>query len=376
MVSCLLLVVLLRDYGRRQRSHYFLAGALVGLVIGVQQQKGVVLGPVVALLAVVEAVLERASWRELAARLAVMMSGVVVAIVPVLGTALYLAGIGPVFEALVVHPLLNYAPHNATRWGAVFPLAKDLVANTYPTLLRWSPIVLPATLSISLWGHLHAFPPAESRRWLVLTGVTGASFASALYYPDVVHIAFAAPPAIVSAVALGAWFGRWVSQRLAPGRAVAGDGIRRAVAGLLLGAVALGAIRAWQDTARGYDWQVETKFGRVAVRSVEVARLLGAVVAALQPAGSRGIYVHNFPELYLYLDAANPTPFEIINVANPQEHDQRIIEILEDRKIEFVVTWDDFLAPRAALLRYLEERYAPIALPEYSGRSCILRRNE
>jgi hypothetical protein len=286
-----------------------------------------------------------------------LRDGVLVTVVPVLGSALYLAGFDPTFEALVVHPLLNYAPANSTPWGSIFPLAKDLAANTYPNLLRWSPIVLPATLALALGGHLHSISTAESRRWLSLSGVTAASLASALYYPDFVHIAFAAPPAIVSAVALAAWCGHYVSRRAGSGRAVALGRIRQALAGLLLAGLTIGAFGAWHDTARGYDREVETRFGRVAVDGPTIPWVISAAEAALQGVEPHGLYVHNFPPLYLYLDADNPTPFQIINVANPLEHDQRIIEILEDQETEIVVTVDRFVAPRPSLLSYLGERY-------------------
>jgi hypothetical protein len=357
MLTCLLLVVLLRDGWLRRHTDQLLVGALIGLVAVVQQHKGAVLGPVVALLVVVLTLLEGASWRELAERLSMLTLGVLVTVVPVLGSALYLAGFDPTFEALVVHPLLNYAPANSTPWGSIFPLAKDLAANTYPNLLRWSPIVLPATLALALGGHLHSISTAESRRWLSLSGVTAASLASALYYPDFVHIAFAAPPAIVSAVALAAWCGHYVSRRAGSGRAVALGRIRQALAGLLLAGLTIGAFGAWHDTARGYDREVETRFGRVAVDGPTIPWVISAAEAALQGVEPHGLYVHNFPPLYLYLDADNPTPFQIINVANPLEHDQRIIEILEDQETEIVVTVDRFVAPRPSLLSYLGERY-------------------
>ena len=144
---------------------------------------------------------------------------------------------------------------------------------------------------------------------------------------------------------------------------------------LLLGLLSVGSIRTWRETARGFDQHMETKFGRVAVDGTMIPTMLRTMVAVLQESGARELYVHNFPQAYLYLDVDNPTPFQIINNANPLEDDQRIIEILEDREVGIVAIPGGFLAPRLALRDYLRERYSPVDLPENGKTMTILRRN-
>jgi hypothetical protein len=375
MSTSLLLVVLLRDRWLERSTEQLLAGALVGSVIAVQQHKGLVLVPFVSLLVIMETMLDGGSWRVWVRRLSMSALGTLIVVVPVFGYALYLAGFEPVFQALVLHPLFEYAPSNTTHWGAVFPLARDLAANTYPNVLAWSPLVVPATLGIAVWSRRVGSSATESRRWLALTAITSASLASALYYPDFVHIAFAAPPAIVSATAIAAWCGRrfmeWAGDQ---------NGARLRLAGrvapvLLLGLLSAGAVRAWHATADGFDGQMETKFGRVAVSGDMLPTMVEAIATAMEESGAEEIYIHNFPQAYLYLDVDNPTPFQIINTANPLEDDLRIVEILEDRQIRIVVTLGGFLAPRPTLRDYLAARYSPVEPSEDEAIVKILRRN-
>src|SRR5205085_154681 len=98
------------------------------------------------------------------------------------------AGIGPMFQELVVHPLTGYRAVNKIPWGG--NLLFELGSYTWPALLAYLPAVVAFAClrSAVAWGRHRTREPAETVLVLAVFGVCSILFT--LSFPDCIHIAF------------------------------------------------------------------------------------------------------------------------------------------------------------------------------------------
>ena len=148
---------------------------------------------------------ERESWRRLVVRLASYAVGIAIIVVPLLASFILIAGWQPVYDALVVFPLVNYRNSFRTTWGAVFWITQGYAARTFPTLLQFLPVAtLPAVLRIA--GGLVTRADREQLRKLIVVVVsTGSAALSIWYFPDLIHVAFVAPVFLIAAAEAVEW---------------------------------------------------------------------------------------------------------------------------------------------------------------------------
>src|SRR5262249_23481170 len=213
---------------------------LLGLLIAIHQQRGVIIALGTATWLVVDRLLadDGSGARDsLGGELVGLGTGVVVVVVPMLVALAAGAGFSNVWRALVVHPLLNYGGTTHCPWGDVNVMTALQGTFTFPRVLKYLPVVLVPTVMRLGWLLSRARRTDEVRRLLLLGFFCAAGAGSIAYFPDFIHIAFIAPLFFVAA-----------SENLeAALRAVTVPGWGRAlgsVAGLLLAAGAAARLRA------------------------------------------------------------------------------------------------------------------------------------
>jgi hypothetical protein len=299
------------------------------------------------------------SPRLLALRLLHFAVGSALVIVPVLLTSIAAAGFGPVYDDLVRWPLETYAPSFRVRWGQLGLLARSYGERTYPSLLRFSPaILLPLGLRalVALWSKRGDDTLATAN---ILLLSAGASIVSILYYPDVIHIAFIAPVLLVCAAEAAEWA---LAQLRHPALAGALGWTAVGATTLVLGA----RLDANLKKARsGTPYVHETAFGKVAFAEDWRPIFIDRVREALRDVPSRELFVYaNVSSLYLTTGAHNPTPFQFFLArTSPQSQTHTVLEILERRRLPYIVGVPFFMRPDDPVVLYIEANYERVLVP-------------
>ncbi len=339
-------------------------GVLAGLLLGVQQQKGVVLaGGAAAVLLAGQLVAWRPTdavpWRPLLQRLAWFTAGVTAIIAPVLGVFAFLAGPTPLYDGLVRFPLESYRPNVRAGWGAAGPITRQLSGGLAPVLLRLSPLCL-LPVAAELAGLLvRGRAPERVHQLGALLIVAAGAATSIAYFPDLIHIAFIAGVFWVAA-ARGL---EWMLGAL-PGGALA----RGARALLVAGCAAALLVRMEAfATARVQDYPVrhDTAFGQIAFRSAIEPQLIDQV-RALADAGEITelfCYPHTASP-YLTTGVPNATPYQFLLAGiSPPAHIANAIAILERKQLPYVIA-SPFLARRHdPLIEYIRTHYEMLPPP-------------
>ena len=192
-------------------------GLATGMLIGVQQQKGAAITAGACLIFLLAHLIEyrypdRESWRRLVVRLSSYALGIAIIIVPLLASFILIAGWQPVYDALVVFPLVNYRNSYRTTWGAVFFITQGYAARTFPTLLQFLPVaIVPAVLRVA--GGLSPDRPRATAQLIVVIVSAGSAALSIWYFPDMIHLAFVAPVFLIAAAEALEWALRSVAVR-------------------------------------------------------------------------------------------------------------------------------------------------------------------
>ena len=355
--------------GRPRGLLGLVAGVLAGLLICVQQQKGVAMTAGAAAFLLTERVLPSPTrgtthpWR-----IPAFGAGIVLVVVP-LGILLVLsAGVRPVVQALVLHPLLNYPRLNRTSWGSVGPFPW-YARYTFPTALAAAPIVLSAIAAVRAGLQLVRREDGERLRRSVLLGLMAfASIASILYYPDYVHLSFiGAVFAIVAAdlaeVALGALpsrsrFARWMVT-LVPVVLLAATGAQ-------LTRVMIGS---WRD----FPFSHLTPFGRMEFHEQHEIDVVERMRTVIDRSASRELFVYPFGAgFYLLTGTVNPTPFQFLLPAysRPDQIDLTLT-ILEERQVPYVLVVSP-MTPSDPVLRYVSSHFEQVE--DQHGKLPLFRR--
>ena len=341
-----------------------LPGLVTGIIIGIQQQKGVVLAAGVVVTLALDAVIDYryspADHRPpLLRRLAWFAGGVAVVVGPLLAVFAVLAGPTPLYAALVRFPLEDYRRHIGCAWGTMPPLGGGDARFSFPTLLRYSPAALLVPLAEWSVKTAQGRNRQRVRALTVLIVMSAFSALSIRYYPDVIHIAFIAP-AFWLCAATGT---EWVVSALQPaafGRVI-GALAAGALSVVLLANLAtyLGVMRSTFVVAH------DTAFGRLDFSSEWEPVFIDAVRQRLAQTESPEMFAYGLTSAYLTTGGRNPTPYQFFEPAvSPPAHTQNTLAILTRRRVPYVVAAPLAMARRNALTRFIEAHYEPVYLPE------------
>jgi hypothetical protein len=333
MLTVLLLLVSLVT-GERPARWRLLPGIVLGLLIATHQ-RGAVIGAGVGAWMVVDRLL-LARDGSLLVSLAWFATGALLVLVPLTVYLVANGGVGPVWQALVVHPLLHYRAGVLCPWGCTGAIAGLF---SFPTVLRYSPLVLAVPI-LRLAGRpkrvfrtmAPAGDPTDSRSALLLCLLmSAAAVLSIQYYPDTAHIGFIAPLLLVVAAETLEWALR--RRGLLPVIGYA------AIAVLAVGTVThlYRNVQAWR---RMFALREDTAFGRIAVSSQQIVEQDAYVRMLLRDAPERSLfgYPASASRLCLIADARNPTRFEHFAVGyNTPDQVEEVKAVLAKRPPAYVV---------------------------------------
>ncbi|MBX3024573.1 hypothetical protein KF840_06660 [bacterium] len=349
----LLLALCLRPGAAASRA--LVLGLCVGLLIAVHQQRGLSMGVGVAAVLIAEPLLaprDRRGPAGAAARraLVVFAAGVTLIVGPLLAALIATAGFQPVWNALVVVPLVNYRQSIGCAWGLDIAGGSRSPVSPY---LRYLPATLILT-ALPLLARSRRQRDGERRRVLaVLTALCGAAMLSILYYPDSIHLALIAPLFLV------AW-----SDAIEHGLRRLPTAAGRAAAALVTVAVLLAGGAELSDNlialrAR-YTIPYQSAFGRIDLDRPS-PRAWAEISERLDADPARALYVYPLANyLHLLLGAHNPVRFAFIapGYTSPDQLDE-IVAVLTARRLPYVVVTPNVARADDPVARFIREHYAP-----------------
>lgn len=377
---CLLLLVALDGAWAGKARASFPLGVLAGVLIMVQQQKGVITAGGIAALLVADAWLGRLLAIRPAPRtferLFWLAAGVSVVVGPSLLAMVAAAGFRPVFDDLVLYPLREYRGATGAHWGGIGPISRGHAAYTWPSLLRVLPLAaVPAALRLA-FGLIRVLMPApaagtpnvagaappvavaDGRRLLVLIVFLLTGVLSILYNPDFIHIAFIAPLAFL----LAGETIEWGLRRMRPRALARAAGWIAAV-----GVAAVLARQVADNTVRRraqYPISHQTAFGRVDFGQPWEPLLVDRLRAALDTTTSRELFCYPFASApYLTAGGRNPTPFQHLAPSqSPAWQVEQAVSIVRERQVPYIVVAPVFLTPKDPIGQLIGERYEFVPL--------------
>ena len=353
LLTLAVLVALLRDPATAA-----LPGMLVGLLIAVQQQKGVVIGAgaAAAIVAGRLAAGGRGAAPAIVRQLARYLAGLLAVVVPFGIALLWSVGLQPLWTALVVFPFVNYPRVNRVPWG----YAGMLPTYTFPRLLVW----LPAVILVEAARSIRSGEAEERRRGATLVVMAAAAVGSIAYNPDYIHHAFVGS---VFAVVLG----DVVEAGL---RALAPRIVATAVTALALLALAsqLGLVMA--RAHRDFPIDVATPFGTVQFHGTPEATAYARIAALTRAAPRAELFSYPWGgAVHLLTGTINPTPIQIyLPTYTTAGQIADTLATLERRRVPWVVTPSP-LDPKDPIQAYVAEHYEQVvengrALPLFRRR--------
>lgn len=360
-----IVVALVTARWQEQPRGSIVVGIATGVLVAIQQQKGVVMAAGVLAILVVDHLAGAGFSRRapaLAKRLVYFAVGLLAVVVPLLVVSVAMAGLEPVYDALVRFPLVSYPNTLRVRWGRLIVFAKAYGDLTFPILLRWIPLILIPM--VAAWCWYTATATNQHRQYLltVLIGCAAASVVSILYYPDLIHIAFIAPVFLVCLAETSQWaLERGMRSWTAPASRI----LVVALLVVLVPRLVSNYARAWRLHPVSHD----TAFGRLDFTGRFYPALNDEVQRRLEDVPGRRIYAYpNFASIYLTAGANNPTPFQYFRAGqSPAEHTRRVLSVLRQQSLPYVIGVTLFMKPRDPVVRYIQENYEPLSLPGMEG---------
>jgi hypothetical protein len=272
------------------------------------------------------------SWTRAISRVAVFALG---GFVPVAAMYAYFAAHGAL-DAMVYDTffwsLERYAP--SAEYGGLFGLDSDLRYRS----VRLGLMVLPPGVYVAAigwvgWRYVRGTVTQRDRRLFALALVGTALLGSNFYYPDLIHLAFAAPPALAVLAALMSRINaRYPPRFLAHG-----------LSAFLLALLIMSGVSALQRERSRCSVELSTRRGTVSLAK-PLALGLEGLVSFLDDRSSEGepLYVYPVGPGYNFLTGhPNPAPYEM---GWPQhggnftkDHLARMVAALEQKQVRYVV---------------------------------------
>jgi hypothetical protein len=334
-------------------------GLILALLVSVQQQKGAILTLGGALLVLVDGWLRPRAAPSLVTTLAAYAAGCLTISLPLAAALLWFAGIDPVYAALIHFPLVYYPQfHRHITWGYYVWAAPQLYV--FPRLIKYLPAAIPFAACRVAWRWWRRGERGEVRGPFVLILFAAFTILSIFYNADYTHLAVTAPVWLLVVAETFEWALRGLERY---------RGFRHAgaiaCAALLL---ALGWRLERNPVARRqiFSHPHDTLFGRIDFADAEEIVLIDTLRALLEQSPSKEMF--SFPayaSLYLLVGGSNPTPYQLLlqNYSAP-EHWTKTIEILEHRKVPFVVLTRVWVNTKVdPVAQYLKDHYRRVKLP-------------
>ncbi len=369
-LSLVLMLMMLRRPPAARPVTALIPGLVAGMMIAVQQQRGVVfLGAAATLLVLYHFIDRGFGWRvsatSLASTVAALLAGAALIVIPLFTVLLAVAGFTPLFRALIEHPLVTYRGYNRASWGYVALMTLQFAGTTFPRLLKYVPAILILALGRGLrdWWQERNFDELKVQATLIVFGVFSA--VSIAYFPDIIHLALIAPVFFIAVMESLAWL-----SRLLDGFGAGTRPSRVVVAAVALVLVSGLAVQLYRnlDRSRGYfSESLETPFGHVdfprGTKEIDIVRKTNGF---LQDVPSRTMFIYPvYASLYLMTDAKNATPYQmLIPRYNLPESIPEVIDILEQRQVPLVFVFKPYVSPDDPLLLYVRTHYAPLDAEE------------
>lgn len=343
----------------------FIPGLVSGASIGVQHQRGLPVALGVGVLLILLHIEARRwhrnqRWSTLVGQLATYVAGMACILVPLMLPSLWLAGLDALIEGMIRFPFETYRPTFRTVWGAVGPLTKDFAPYTMPLLLRNAPLVLVVVALRILFELVRAGDERAVQRYTAVLVLSLSAIASVWYYADFIHVAFVAAVFFVAAGASLAWLvqplRRWPLFSAAMALLIA-----VACAAPLGGQLQRNYARAWTT----YKVSRDTAFGRVDFATKWEPVLIDATREAL--AQVPGAELFAYPTLaapYLTSGGKNPTRYQFFDArAMPKRYGDEVVQILQTRRVEFLVVSYAYLKPDDPIAQLLKTEYEAVPIP-------------
>ncbi len=344
------------------RARPAVAGALAGLLVCTHQHRGVWLilwlAITVPALALGNGGADR--WRRCLRELAWAAVGGAGVCFPLLGYAVWRSSLAEMRYATYTWVLENYRNYNVgrVRWSGYGVAWADGVHYTYLRLFQAIPVILALEAASLLW--------AISRRGLRSQLVRGALLLLALsaaaaitYYPDVIHVAFVAPFALVVIAGM-------VYRVRTAFAFMATPAARQVVRLAWIALLAIVLVKGWRNAGRAWSENpvlYETAFGTLAgweLRAIALRELRQQL--APDPSAPPPLFAYQADAwLYLALPADNPTPFaQLRPVYNSPAQIQQAIDRLERHPRARVVV--NVLGPEPGdpFMAYLREHFRDV----------------
>ena len=364
-LTALLFVVILPGSWAAQPRRAFLPGVVTGLLLGTQQQKGVLMAAGIGLLFVLDHLVDRrypnpAPWRPLGMRLVYFAAGVAAVMVPLLAVFAWLAGLEPLFNAFVLFPLVNYRKAFSASWGSLPAAGLGLRAQTLPTVLTWSPVALVLPLLEAAAHTVRRVDRERVRALLALIVLCIFATLGIWYLPGLVHIAFIAGGFWVCA-AVGV---EWLLSFVRPAR------VSRLAGAAVAAAAGIGLVIHLAGLARllkgHYAISHQTAFGRIDFSAPWEPAFIEKVDRLLAATPSRTLFAYPARSApYLVMNAHNPTRYQYFDsVVSPAEQTAEVMSLLERGDVPYVILYWFFARPRDRVVRFIQEHYEPVPLPD------------
>ncbi len=378
--TCLCVVLLwICAARRRERATWpLLPGLVIGLLIGVHQQRGAIMAFGIFVWLIADHLVQRryqpsAPSASLVVQLTSLVAGSLAVVAPLCLGMIASAGFENVWRALLIHPIFNYSSTYHCEWGHINVMTAAIGSFTFPRLLKYLPVILVVCLLRLVALLLRRRGQEEVGRLALLIFFCLSSMVSIAYFPDFIHIAFIAPAFFVT-VAESA---EWAVRRIAVPSRVAWVVGPLAAAGLLIAS----GFRLHDNMMRSraiYRHTRWTAFGRVDLANEKEMLLYDKVNELMRDAPPpRELYCYPLEvHLYLMLDARNPTPYGyFLPWYNSPDQVREVREILEAKKLPYLVVLPGFLKPDDPIMEYIRRDYAPLTEAGEIGQAIYRRKD-
>ena len=190
-VSLIAVLLAVRTSSSSPRNAFWL-GAVLGLLVSVQQQKGAILALGGAFLVLADGWLFPVAGASTIVSLLAYSAGGAVILVPLLLALLWFAGFEPVYMALIHFPFVFYPRfHQHISWGYYVTFAPQLYV--FPELIKYLPTAVPLAAYRVARRWWQEREQSNVRPLFVLTLFSSFTILSIAYNADYTHLAVTAP---------------------------------------------------------------------------------------------------------------------------------------------------------------------------------------
>jgi hypothetical protein len=353
LLVCVLLLISLDRQRARTARWIVVQGLLLGLLVATRQHAGIAVGIGMTLLAAADS-LDDLLWgrapglplgRHILTLAVATLAGFGLVMVP----HLIQAGLGPMINQLVIHPLTGYRDTNQATWGLNYLL--NLQPFTWPALLKYLPIVVAVTALRAATAMARRYDRSTAESLLVLAVFGASAIAYTMSFPDLVHLAMIMPVILIVAAELLTstlrTAGRWGK-----------------VGQTTLGVALIVACTAqlqhnYAGALAEYPIMHDTQFGRLPFATSSDIEIFEWVQGEVEKSSSRDLLCYpGWSALYLMSGARNPTRHDLIfpGYQSDEEIDD-LIATLERMRVERVLLIQAFVKPDDPVGTYVTQHY-------------------